>query len=161
LCQGFGTYFLNPESLTDRDEGTFEKDLINGNGKRFFKNGDIYEGAFAEDLFDGLGEIIYSKDDKNGAEKLVGNFKAGLTNGNGTLTWTNGSKYVGNFDNGIRTGYGIHFYNRNSLIDRDEGYHVKGNVHGHGTRYYKNGTKEQGTFVDDTFVQSYIVYKDI
>ena len=39
-------------------------------------------------------------------KKYDGDWKDGKENGQGTLTWSNGSKYEGEWKNGKRTGHG-------------------------------------------------------
>lgn len=53
--------------------GCFNKGKINGHGKKWFGNGDIYEGDFVD----------------------------GLEHGFGTLTYSDGTKFVGKFANGF------------------------------------------------------------
>ena len=48
--------------------------------------------------------------------KYVGEFRGGLINGQGTLTFSSGAKYVGAFRDGKQTGQGIEYRADGSII---------------------------------------------
>lgn len=58
-----------------------------------------YSGACKKGLAHGKGEA-------KGEHTYVGNFKKGLPDGQGTMTYENGAEYVGNWKKGLRSGKG-------------------------------------------------------
>jgi len=61
-----------------------------------------YNGAISNGKFNGQGKITYD----NGTI-YIGEFKDNLTSGQGTFIWSDGVKYFGEFQNGERNGLGI------------------------------------------------------
>ena len=88
--------------------------------------------------------------------KYVGEFKDGKKNGQGVLTYSNGSKYVGEFQDGKKHGQGIITSPEGSQY---EGVFKDGKFHGKGAlfRYDKSGQPcgkfERGLFKDGKFVK--------
>jgi hypothetical protein len=80
----------------------------------------------------------------------VGEFKDGLPNGQGTLTFTDGSKYVGGFEHDNFSGQGI-FTNADG--DRYVGEFKAGQADGRGTLYGPDGgIKQSGRWKDAKWV---------
>lgn len=71
-------------------------------------NGDTYEGQFKNGLASGKGTYtsIGLTDTDPEAYKYTGNFEAGIFEGNGNLSFKNGSQYVGHFHLGYYHGSG-------------------------------------------------------
>jgi hypothetical protein len=111
-------------------------------------NTGIFVGCI-ENCTNGQGTMTY----ENGT-KYVGAWKNGLPNGQGTYTFANGDKYEGELKNSYREGQGTFiFASGNKYV----GEWKKGLPNGQGTNYYnggnyvgewKNGHREgQGTFI--------------
>jgi len=82
--------------------------------------------------------------DADGSQYL-GEFKEGLFDGQGTLTWPTGRKYVGEFKDGIGTGQGMETFPDGSKY---VGMFAKGNPNGRGELTLLDGTKYVGEFKD-------------
>ncbi|MBC7775074.1 MAG: hypothetical protein H7246_06505 [Phycisphaerae bacterium] len=78
--------------------------VFDGIGKRIFANGDKYEGNFLKGEFAGAGTFETS------AYIYKGEFKDGLFEGTGTLTYKNGDLYNGSFKEGQMSGSGTYKY---------------------------------------------------
>ena len=102
-------------------EGTWVNGTLTGRGKQFFRDGDTYEGDFKEGLREGTGTYHF----KESGNRYSGEFKEGEITGKGTSTLASGARYVGEMVDSKRNGLGIF--------------------------YYKNGTKEEGMWVNDEF----------
>jgi len=64
-----------------------------------------------------VGTVPWGGDRKWGTDgKYVGEFRGGLINGQGTLTFSSGAKYVGAFRDGKQTGQGIEYRADGSII---------------------------------------------
>ena len=78
--------------------------FFKGQGKYFWKDGQIHEGNWTNDLIHGYGEKIY------GSNQTQARFEGNWVNGNtseGTLTYKDGCKYKGTFKNGFPHGQGL------------------------------------------------------
>lgn len=83
----------------ERKVGTFERDMLNGQGKLYKNDELVYEGGWFDDQFSGQGTAY------NGNERWVGEFANGTLNGtathyvDGTMrasgTWKNGQLWKG------------------------------------------------------------------
>ena len=78
-----------------------EQGLFNGQGKKTYSNGDVYEGEFKFILPEGQGKKTYSNGDV-----YEGEFKNGVPEGQGKQTFLGGDVYEGAFKNGYREGQG-------------------------------------------------------
>ena len=77
----------------ERYEGDLINGMRNGQGKLYYKNGNIkYEGEFANDKFEGTGKFYY----------------------------TDGNYYIGQFKNGLKHGKGIEYYVIMQMIKKKE-----------------------------------------
>jgi len=61
-----------------------------GQGRKLFHDGTIYEGNFSNGLFEGYGKLV-----KPNGFKFEGHFKANLPHGSGVETWPDKSYYNG------------------------------------------------------------------
>ena len=79
------------------------------------------------------------------AGKIIGEFKDGKLNGQGTATYVDGSKFVGEYKDDKRNGQGTF-----TLPDGGKyvGEHKDGNANGQGTFTFANGEKYVGEFKD-------------
>ena len=72
----------------ERYEGDLINGMRNGQGKLYYKNGNIkYEGEFANDKFEGTGKFYYTD-----GNYYIGQFKNGLKHGKGIEYYKNGKK---------------------------------------------------------------------
>ena len=76
---------------------------VNGHGKVWLENGQVYEGSLKEGLFEGQGNLRW----KSGTH-YTGSFAEGSLNGRGRKTYTNGEYYEGEFKNDKRNGRGTY-----------------------------------------------------
>jgi hypothetical protein len=108
-------------------------------GNRTFDNGN-YVGEFRAGIRNGQGTYTFA----NG-EKYVGEFKDGKHHGQGTYTFANGNKYVGEFKDGKLHGQGIYTFANG---DKFVGEFKDGEANGQGTITYVGGGKYVGEFRD-------------
>ena len=67
-------------------------------------------------------------------ESMLGEYKDGLKNGQGTFTWNDGGKYVGEFKDGLKNGQGTYTWNDGGKYVgeyKDGKYHGQGTLHLH------------------------------
>lgn len=98
-----------------------------------------YTGVIKNGLFHGKGELT----DSAAGYKYYGQFKKGLKDGKGIITWQNGDVYNGNFKRDVYHGYGSLKY--------FDGTHYNGEfwdgvIEGKGTCHYSNGNLYEGEF---------------
>ena len=104
-------------------------------GKKWFRLGDEktqgkYEGEIVTGVPDGQGTITFPD-----GSVYVGKFKDGKPNGQGTITFTNGNKYVGEFKDGEWNGQGTITYPQGNKYVGE----FKEDEKWNGTQYDKNG----------------------
>ena len=71
-------------------------------------DGLTHEGEFRNGLPNGQGTLTFSAPHKSAGEKYVGEFKDGKPNGQGALTFADGRKYVGEYKDDKRNGQGTY-----------------------------------------------------
>jgi len=107
-------------------------------GIYILSDGSKYEGEFKDGILNGQGTITWSD-----GRKYEGEFKDGKPNGQGTITWSDGRKYVGEFKDGLRNGQGTY-------TQPDEVQYVgewkNGARNGQGTFTSPDGSKYVGEF---------------
>ena len=87
----------------------------------------------------------------------MGSWKAGNRDGQGTLTWSDGSKFVGEFKNGKRNGQGTETFGKGKWKgDKYVGEYKDDNKNGQGTFTFSNGWKfvveyKDGEVLNGTF----------
>jgi hypothetical protein len=104
-----------------------------------------------------------------GGAKYIGEFKDGLANGLGTLTYINGNKYKGEFYNNKINGFGVfefasgikytgefkdnEAHGHGTLIDAQQNIYIgsfkDSKKNGHGTLNFSNGSKYVGEYKDN------------
>ncbi len=149
-------------------EGTWKNGQLNGEGTRYFRmrapfsDSDeevfvdaTYSGQFKNDLFEGRGTISF--DYGRLSESIEGNWINGICSSGKITTevWDSGKgrmcvdTYEGQFDNKFnKNGYGTYKdCDGNTYV----GYFANDSKEGSGKLTYRNGTIEQGTFVNDVF----------
>ena len=113
-------------------------------GVYYFSDGDIYEGEFKDGLSSGNGTYTYQNGDI-----YVGEFKRGLAHGIGTYTFAGGrEKYTGNWKDDKRHGKGI---NTHSTGQEYVGEYERGVRNGYGILSLENGDRYVGNFKDDRY----------
>jgi hypothetical protein len=100
-----------------------------------------FEGEMKDGLANGQGKISYA----NGT-RYEGEWQNGERYGRGTFTFANGARYVGEFRDNQRTGRGTLYYANG---DRYEGEFVDGKAQGRGTRTYSAGGRYDGEWRND------------
>ncbi len=104
----------------------------------------IYFGEVSKGVPNGQGTITYPD-----GTKYIGEFEDGRFNGQGTFTWEEGTKYVGEFKNGKMHGKGTHTFPDGAKY---VGEFKDDKWHGQGTFTWPDGGKDVGTFKDGGFV---------
>ena len=177
-----GKGLMQYSGVTDKNnlvktyDGNWKNDLYNGEGSLVYKNGDIYEGTFVDGKKDGNGEYTYFNDKdilryegqwendlKNGKGKFIFNdmtiFEGNWINDEyenyGKMIYSNGEVYVGKLLNFIPNGNGKKLYPDHSKF---EGTFDKGKREGVGTFYYPNGGYYQGTWTDDKYNSTCLIF---
>ena len=92
---------------------------MDGCGTFFQQNGGVYTGEWKDGQEEGNGKFV----SKDGYYRYEGSYKAGMRNGHGTETYTNGKSYTGQW--------------------------LKDKKHGHGTETTKSGDTFSGQYVND------------
>lgn len=148
------------------DEGEFENNALNGQGKKTCYNDDgtifwIREGNYIDGELNGQGKSTkYEDHGKTISSIEEGNYTNGLLNGQGKETsyYEDDGKTIwrieeGNFANGYLNGQGKKTVYRNGEVySVYEGEWVKGKESGQGTMTYADGRVESGTWKDGEFV---------
>ena len=83
--------------------------------------------------------------------KYVGEWKNGNFNGQGTMTWSNGTKYVGQWKDDAHEGQGTKTWSNG---EKQVGNWHKDKSHGYGTLYINGKVRFQGEFVDGFFADN-------
>jgi hypothetical protein len=160
-------------SSTSRQEikyvGTFSNGKRNGKGSLTFSDQSILHGSWQDGTLsptaqiekydDGNGICSYSGEvqedgiphgqgtSEHTTETYVGLWHQGKRNGQGMLTFKDGTVYHGAFRNGKCNGFGTCQYARTK--DRYEGKWIGGSRCGKGTCKYANGSEYKGEWKDD------------
>ena len=94
-------------------EGQFSKDKKNGKGKLIYKLlNDSYEGDFVDNLITGEGKYKWT----NG-ETYEGSFVNGKMHGRGIYRWPDGGVYEGEYINNIKEGKGVFKWANGKIFD--------------------------------------------
>jgi hypothetical protein len=119
--------------------------------------------------------VSTQKKPEKGPAAVYGCVEGICTNGFGTFTWENGSKYIGEFKNGNMHGQGTFLFGagnagtkyvgefKNGFIDgfgtwtwpngeKYIGESKFNKMHGKGTYYYTDGTEKKGTWINDKYI---------
>lgn len=168
--EGNGTAVYNSGAVQTY-EGCFKAGLYHGQGRLWYRNGDMYEGTFI------AGQRHTDRDPVTGKYSLAlyrwadgrqytGQFHANVRQGSGTLVYANQDLYEGDFVAGQREGNGRFVFASDGSCYTGEWqggqYHGMGTlVHGNGftyTGHFKSGLEHgQGKLED---ANSKIVYDD-
>lgn len=105
---GYGIYLTGEGG---RQEGTFTKEGLEGQGAEFHPNFLEYKGGYSRGVKNGHGTMVFPNGDK-----YVGEFQNGALHGKGTYFYNNGDKFNGIFNNNLRDGQGTLEKNDGSMI---------------------------------------------
>ena len=115
--------------------GTLIHGLPNGNGKKYFKDGRIFEGNFVNGKRERFGKITFPN---KKTFFYIGQYKNDIRNGKGKEFYENGNiSYEGDFVNDKREGYGKEYFENGKL--KYEGYFVNDKYEGNGKYYWEDG----------------------
>jgi len=146
-AEGEGIYYSKDYNQTIIYEGYFKKGLPNGNGTKYYYEGNkkigYYNGSWINSKRSGRGEM------HNYKEGIIYNglWKNDKRHGKGKINYTNGDYYEGDFMNGLKEGKGIYYY----LDCYYNGGWKEDKRHGEGKIYCKDGIYYNGYFYDDKF----------
>jgi len=114
-----------------------------GFGQAALSDGSVYNGEFKDGLFNGQGTLTYANGDR-----YEGQFRDGKFNGHGQLDFAHHRQYVGEFKDGLYDGQGVLIYEDSS---RYEGQFEEGRLNGTGVLTYADGKQYKGKFKDGEF----------
>jgi len=127
---------------------------IDGKATATHPNGDTFIGEYKGFKRNGKGEYSFKK----AKAKFVGEYADGKKQGNGVMTYPDGSKYTGQWSADRRHGFGTYVFSNG---DRYCGSWVQGVRSGEGTYCYKESqTQLSGTFLDGQCVDGRWEYYD-
>jgi hypothetical protein len=110
----------------------------------------MYAGEMKKRVPHGKGVMIYNRDNPEGWKTYEGDFKEGIREGNGKMTYRNGDYYEGEFKNWVRDGYGEFHYSNGSIYKGQWRYNVR---HGRGKLINKKGDViNEGNWKKNVFV---------
>ena len=111
----------------------------------------MYAGEMKNRVPHGKGVMVYYKDNLGGWKTYEGDFKEGIREGNGKMTYRNGDYYEGEFKNWVRDGYGEFHYSNGTIYKGQLRYNVR---HGRGKLINKKGDViSEGIWKKDVFVR--------
>ncbi|OQW91882.1 MAG: hypothetical protein BWK78_03275 [Thiotrichaceae bacterium IS1] len=93
--------------------------------------------------------LAHGKGESHGIDNYIGMFENGYMQGEGKYQWSNGDIYVGRFKKDLKEGHGKLFYKNSSLYASYEGDFANDLKSGTGILQFRDGSKFQGTFIDD------------
>lgn len=150
--------------------GEFRDDIMSGQGRMQYSNGDVYDGEWLNNRKHGIGFMRYSNGDvydgnwlynlKHGygvmrysnGEVYSGTWLEGMKSGSGTFKWTNGDEYTGAWIEGRRSGFGhviIKATDSSSIKETYHGFWLNDLRNGHGLCSYFNGDVYEGEWIND------------
>lgn len=121
--------------------GELNNILLNGNGRRTWADGHVYEGDFVDGKYHGKGKYTWPS-----GLVYEGDFVNGKKYGKGKLTWTGGQVYEGDFVDDKYHGKGKMIYHNGDIYEGDW---VNDKSHGKGKYTWANGNTYEGDFIDD------------
>lgn len=118
-----------------REEGQ----VVSGNGRVEWSNGDVYIGSLVRSVRQGKGEFIWA----NG-QRYVGDWVADKATGQGKLSFANGNQYEGSVVDGSPEGVGQLSFASGDVY---KGQISQGLPHGKGLYRWANGQQYEGDYV--------------
>ena len=141
-----GDYFQGTKTYNNfavlKDEGNFENFNLQGNGKRIYPDGTIFEGNFVSGQ-PTSGILKYTD-----GTIYKGTFKdqeGGLQFDKGEKTWSNGTKDKGSFKNWGLYGFGLRIFPDKT---QEESYFIDGVAEGKSKIKFSNGSVLEGNKVN-------------
>lgn len=129
--------------------GQFWKGDLHGIGKIKLGN-EVHDGEFKQGLLNGNGKLSYSGLE-NSLIILEGEFKDGQLNGKGKITSTRDGIKIGTFKNGCLEGEGLHKFPNGMMY---QGLYTNGKLNGRGEIIHPNGIIEKGTFSEGVLISA-------
>ena len=132
---GYGTEWFLLDDDIYRMEGYYINGKMNGQGAKYYPNGQTYfEGEYVDGY--GISGIFYYE---NGTPKYEGDLQLDKYHGDGILYWDNGYiRYKGDWNEGMRQGEGVGYSEKTGLQTYSGGWQ-KDEWNGYGTQYYADG----------------------
>eukprot|EP00746_Dinoflagellata_sp_MGD_P162351 gnl/MRDRNA2_/MRDRNA2_89880_c0_seq1.p1 gnl/MRDRNA2_/MRDRNA2_89880_c0~~gnl/MRDRNA2_/MRDRNA2_89880_c0_seq1.p1 ORF type:complete len:383 (+),score=97.54 gnl/MRDRNA2_/MRDRNA2_89880_c0_seq1:84-1232(+) len=131
---GEGFLIMDAEG-TEKYEGQFKDEFMDGYGRRVWKDGAVYEGYWAKGRKDGEGKF------EEKGRCYDGMWKDGKRHGKGTQVFDTLTRYEGRWANGMQHGTGKYYSEEDGSIF--EGHWHNGAHHGIGILHKKDGSKER------------------
>jgi hypothetical protein len=128
-------FLIMDEEGTEKYEGQFKDEFMDGYGRRMWKDGAVYEGFWAKGRKDGEGKF------EEKGRCYVGQWKDGKRHGKGTQVFDQVTRYEGRWANGMQHGSGKYYSEEDGSIF--EGTWHNGAHHGIGILHKKDGGKER------------------
>ncbi|MEF3309597.1 toxin-antitoxin system YwqK family antitoxin [Paenibacillus sp. GYB004] len=137
---GKGTLYYNIFPEQKQAEGTFKNGSLNGKGKMFHENGQVWrEGSFSAGQLDGSGKTYHS----NGNLESEGTFKEGKLHGKGKTYHENGNlDGDASYEEGKPIGKAKIYHKNGKLAFEgtfDQGMFKPHGIYGNGILYHENG----------------------
>jgi hypothetical protein len=124
-------------------EGEVKGNIMHGNGRYTYPNGDVYEGNFENGKKSGKGSLEFTSSHTKERILYVGDFDNNIMNGKGTMTFENKSSYVGDFVDGCWDGQGVFYYANG---DEYRGGYKNNKKQGFGIFTWADGSSYEGGF---------------
>lgn len=122
---GAGVLVSNEEG-TERYDGQFKNELIDGKGRKIWPDGSVYEGEWVQNRKGGEGTL----DERGRGQTYTGQWRDGVRHGVGEQQYEKGHWYRGYWENGLQHGTGKFFDGEKGTLY--EGHWHRGAHHGEG-----------------------------
>lgn len=125
-----------------RYKGVFTREegqVVTGNGRVEWDNGDVYIGDLLRSVRQGKGEFIWAS-----GQRYSGDWVQNIATGTGKVTFTNGNQFEGTVINGSPEGEGLLQYASGDVY---KGQVNQGQPHGRGSFQWKGGQQFEGDWV--------------
>mmetsp|Transcript_25876 Transcript_25876/g.43666 ORF Transcript_25876/g.43666 Transcript_25876/m.43666 type:complete len:534 (-) Transcript_25876:631-2232(-) len=124
-------------------EGQVRGNIMHGEGKYVYPNGDVYEGSFVNGEKSGHGCLEFTLSTSNERIRYTGQFDKNKMNGKGTMEFENKSVYRGDFLDGHWDGEGEFTYANGDVYN---GGYMKNLKHGFGVFKWADGSSYEGGY---------------
>ncbi len=127
---------------TEKEIDDCLENVLDGDNKFIIRSGKKYWGSLHNGKYSGYG-VLENTDNKS---VYKGYFDYGQRQGNGTITWNDGSSYSGDWYRDKMHGEGTYTWKSGQKYI---GSWKENNMHGYGEMYYTNGDIYKGNFCED------------
>eukprot|EP00792_Barthelona_sp_PAP020_P006311 TRINITY_DN2966_c0_g1_i1.p1 TRINITY_DN2966_c0_g1~~TRINITY_DN2966_c0_g1_i1.p1 ORF type:complete len:264 (+),score=61.76 TRINITY_DN2966_c0_g1_i1:153-944(+) len=105
--QGNGSMYSldSNKNLILQYEGEWYKDCMEGEGRYFYENGDVFTGGFRNDLCHGQGTLVCAD-----GSQYQGQWYENMKHGVGVFVSANGDRFEGNWEENKKNGNGVYYY---------------------------------------------------